>query len=59
MTEYTPAQRRAIDARLEEGLADINAGRTFGPFRDADEMIGHMRAQIKKRSTAAKLKRPR
>ena len=57
--EYTPEQRRNIDARLAEGLADIKAGRTFGPFNSADEMIGHMKAQLKKRVTAAKAKRSR
>jgi bifunctional DNA-binding transcriptional regulator/antitoxin component of YhaV-PrlF toxin-antitoxin module len=57
--EYTPAQRRAIDARLAEGLADIEAGRTHGPFDSADEMIAHMKAQAKKRAPAAKTKRVR
>ena len=52
--EYTPAQRRVIDARLAEGLADINAGRTFGPFDSTDEMIAHMKAQIKKTKPPAK-----
>ncbi len=57
--EYTPEQRRIIDARLAEGLADIKAGRTFGPFNSADEMIAHMKAQLKKRVTAPKAKRSR
>lgn len=56
--EYTPEERRIIDARLAEGLADIKAGRTFGPFDSADEMIAHMKAQLaKKRTTAKKAKR--
>jgi len=57
--EYTPAQRRIIDARLAAGLADITAGRTFGPFDGADEMIAHMKAQLKKRGIAPKAKRSR
>jgi hypothetical protein len=57
--EYTPEQRRIIDARLAEGLADIKAGRTFGPFGSAAEMIAHMKAQLKKRGTAPKAKRSR
>ena len=57
--EYTPEQRRIIDARLAEGLADIKAGRTFGPFNSADEMITHMKAQLKKRVTAPKANRSR
>jgi bifunctional DNA-binding transcriptional regulator/antitoxin component of YhaV-PrlF toxin-antitoxin module len=57
--EYTPEQRRTIDARLAEGLADIKAGRTYGPFNTADEMIAHMKAQIKKRAPTRKQKRSR
>ncbi|MGA2185314.1 MAG: hypothetical protein ABSH47_20025 [Bryobacteraceae bacterium] len=57
--EYTPEQRRLIDARLAEGLADIKAGRTFGPFDSADQMIAHMKTQVKKRATAANTKRSR
>jgi hypothetical protein len=57
--EYTPEQRRIIDARLAEGLADIKAGRTFGPFDNADEMIAHMKAQLKKKATAPKANRSR
>jgi bifunctional DNA-binding transcriptional regulator/antitoxin component of YhaV-PrlF toxin-antitoxin module len=57
--EYTPEQRRIIDARLAEGLADIGAGRTFGPFDSAGEMIAHMKAQLKKRAPAPKANRSR
>jgi bifunctional DNA-binding transcriptional regulator/antitoxin component of YhaV-PrlF toxin-antitoxin module len=57
--EYTPEQRRVIDAQLAEGLADIQAGRTFGPFDSADEMIAHMKARLKRRATAPKAKRSR
>lgn len=46
--EYTPEQRRIVDAKLAEGLADIKAGRTQGPFSSADEMIAHMQADSKK-----------
>jgi bifunctional DNA-binding transcriptional regulator/antitoxin component of YhaV-PrlF toxin-antitoxin module len=51
--EYTLDQRRVIDARLAEGLADIKAGRTFGPFDSADEMIAHMETRVAKRTTAS------
>jgi len=57
--EYTLEQLRIVDAELAEGLADIEAGRTFGPFNSADEMITHMKAQIKKKATVRKVKRPR
>jgi len=55
--EYTPKQRREIDAQLAEGLADIKAGRTAGPFNTADEMLTHMKAELKKRP-AAKTTKP-
>ena len=57
--EYTPEQRRIIDARLAEGLADIKAGRTHGPFNTADEMIAHMKTQLKERAAVKRPKRSR
>ncbi len=56
--EYTPAQRKMLNAQLAEDLADIQAGRTAGPFNSADEMIAHMKSELKKRA-AKKLKHPR
>ncbi len=55
--EYTPAQRRQIDARLAESEKDFKQGRTYGPFNTADEMIAHMKAALKTRSAASKAKR--
>jgi bifunctional DNA-binding transcriptional regulator/antitoxin component of YhaV-PrlF toxin-antitoxin module len=52
--EYTPAQRRIIDARLAEGLADIKAGRTYGPFQTAEEMISDMKGKLRKSASKAK-----
>ena len=49
--EYTPAQRKILNAQLVEDLADIKAGRTAGPFNSADEMIAHMKSELKKRAT--------
>ena len=46
--EYTPAQRRIIDARLAKSDQDIKRGRTYGPFNTADEMIASLEANIKK-----------
>jgi AbrB family looped-hinge helix DNA binding protein len=57
--EYTPAQRKIIDARLAKSEEDIKRGRTFGPFNTADEMIASMKAQLKKRGAAKKSKRSR
>lgn len=52
--EHSPEQRRLVDARLAEGVADIKAGRTFGPFDDAEAMIAHMTSQMKKARVAPK-----
>jgi bifunctional DNA-binding transcriptional regulator/antitoxin component of YhaV-PrlF toxin-antitoxin module len=57
--EYTPRQRRIIDARLAKGLADIKAGRTRGPFNSADEMIADMKGRLAKRASAKRAKRSR
>jgi len=57
--EYTPAQRRLIDARLAESEEDFQQGRTYGPFDSADEMIAHMKAALKKQVATSKAKRRR
>ncbi|HXB70140.1 MAG TPA: AbrB/MazE/SpoVT family DNA-binding domain-containing protein [Candidatus Acidoferrales bacterium] len=51
--EYTPAQRRIIDARLNKA----EKGPSYGPFNTADEMIAHMKDELKKRAAAKKIKR--
>ena len=55
--EYTPEQRRIMDARLAESEDDLKKGRTFGPFNTADEMIASMKHQLQKRAAAKKAKR--
>ena len=57
--EYTPAQRRSIEARLAQSEKEYRAGHSFGPFETADGMIAHMKAQLKKRATAKKTKAAR
>jgi len=57
--DYTPEQKRIIDARLAEGLADIKAGRTFGPFDTIDEMIAHMKRGLRKNAAKRKVTRSR
>ena len=37
--EYTPAQRRIIDARLAKSDEDIRRGRVYGPFETHEEFI--------------------
>jgi bifunctional DNA-binding transcriptional regulator/antitoxin component of YhaV-PrlF toxin-antitoxin module len=46
--EYTPEQRRIIDARLAKADEDIKAGRVYGPFNTAEEMAASVEANIKK-----------
>jgi len=40
--EYTPAQRRVIDARLAKAEADIKAGRVSKPFSNQSEFIADL-----------------
>ena len=46
---YTPAQRRIVDARLAEGLADVEAGRVHGPFASAKEASAYVERAVKDR----------
>src|SRR5205823_4734800 len=51
--EYTPEQRRIIDAQLDEA----EKGPFHGPFNTAGEMITHMKSQLRKRAPVKKTKR--
>jgi bifunctional DNA-binding transcriptional regulator/antitoxin component of YhaV-PrlF toxin-antitoxin module len=53
--EYTPEQRRSIDAQLDAA----EKGPFHGPFNSAEEMITHMKSQLKKRAVLKKAKRSR
>lgn len=53
--EYTPQERRIIDAQLDEA----EKGPFYGPFNTADEMIKHLKGRLKKRSPVRKAKPPR
>jgi bifunctional DNA-binding transcriptional regulator/antitoxin component of YhaV-PrlF toxin-antitoxin module len=57
--EYTPEQRRIIEAQLAEGLEDIKQGRTYGPFDTVDEMIASIEDNIRKSRPTRKRKRAR
>lgn len=37
--EYTPKQRKIIDAHLAEAEKDIKRGRVYGPYNNAKEMM--------------------
>ncbi len=51
--EYTPEQRRIIDAQLDEA----EKGPFHGPFNSADEMIADLKGRLKKRASPKKTKR--
>jgi len=53
--EFTPEQRRSIDAQLDEA----EKGPFYGPFNTAEEMIAHMKSRLKKRTVLKKAKRSR
>jgi AbrB family looped-hinge helix DNA binding protein len=46
--EYSPAQRRIIDARLAKADADIKAGRVSRPFDTHEEFIADLHKQAGK-----------
>lgn len=45
--EYTPEQRRIVNARLAESKDDLKRGRTFGPFETHEAMIAFLHDQVK------------
>ena len=53
--EYTPAQRRIIDAELDEA----EKGPFHGPFDTVNQMIAHVKGELKKRAAHKPAKRPR
>ena len=57
--ELTAEQRRALDARLEEGLADVKAGRVHGPFDSAREASEYIEKLVRERTAAHKSSRAR
>ena len=55
--EYTPGQRRAIDALIVNGLDDVKHGRVHGPFETHKEMIGFLHNEVKKAKAKKTTKR--
>src|SRR5579864_8494669 len=45
--EYTPEQRRIVNARLAESKDDIKKARTFGPFETHEAMMDFLHGQVK------------
>jgi AbrB family looped-hinge helix DNA binding protein len=55
--EYTPAQRRIIDARLAKADADIKAGRVSKVYSDPHEFLADLHRDAAKISARKKIKR--
>jgi AbrB family looped-hinge helix DNA binding protein len=55
--EYTPAQRKIIDAEIAEGLAEIRRGEFYGPFKSAKEMAEFLEGDIAKSRRERKKRR--
>ncbi|HUY15695.1 MAG TPA: AbrB/MazE/SpoVT family DNA-binding domain-containing protein [Terriglobia bacterium] len=49
--EYTPAQRRVLDARLTQSLEQAKRGETYGPFETHEQMAAFLHSQAKKART--------
>jgi len=45
--EYTPSERRVINAQLAEGLEDIRRGRVSPKFDTVDEMLASLKVGFK------------
>ena len=54
--EYTPSQRRAIDARLNKAMAEVKKGHVSPAFDTIAEFAASLKADAKK--LKAKTKRP-
>jgi AbrB family looped-hinge helix DNA binding protein len=52
--EYTPAQRRIIDAQLAESLEDVTKGRVSPAFETIAEFAASLKADAKKVKAKAK-----
>ncbi len=46
--EYTPEQRRIIDARLAKSDEDIKRGRLYGPFDTHEQFIASLHKEASK-----------
>lgn len=55
--EYTPEQRRVIDAQIAEGLDDVRKGRVSPRFDTVDEMLASLKSG--KKSLRRQKTRPR
>jgi AbrB family looped-hinge helix DNA binding protein len=52
--EYTPAERRAIDRGIAQSEKEYGAGKSYGPFKTAEEAIASLNTNLRRRRAAAK-----
>ncbi len=52
--EYTPKQRRIIDAQLAESEEDIKHGRVYGPFETVEKLERSLRETAKEFKKSSK-----
>jgi AbrB family looped-hinge helix DNA binding protein len=57
--DYTPSQRRIVDARLAESDEDIRRRRIYGPFNTAEEMAASVEVNIRKLRAAKRQNKAR
>ena len=55
--EYTPAQRKMIDARLAVAQKEIDRGQTHGPFTTHKQFLASLHKETKKLRATKKTKR--
>ena len=55
--EYTPAQRKVIDARLAVAQKEIDRGQTYGPFATHKQFLASLHKESKKLRATKKTKR--
>lgn len=51
--EYTPSQRRRINAQLAKSVSEHREGKSFGPFKAHQEMVDFLHQQTKQARTRA------
>ena len=52
--EYTPEQRKAIDAQLAESLKEVAEGRAHGPFKTHAALVKFLHAKAQKKSSSSR-----
>jgi bifunctional DNA-binding transcriptional regulator/antitoxin component of YhaV-PrlF toxin-antitoxin module len=57
--EYTPAQRRMIQKRLDEAAEDVRQGRVYGPFSTHQELMASLIKTGRQSASRSVLKRPK